>query len=128
MVHILGKLDPNNRKWKQAQIDIVEQDRQKALEMRDEAVREGAIRSVEDRKSYIEASFESSHHELDYLRKLFLIENCIYGVDIQNIAVQIAKLRFFISLIVEQKRDDSNPTWESWPCRTWKPNSSLPIP
>jgi adenine-specific DNA-methyltransferase len=106
MVHILGKLDPNNRKWKQAQIDIVEQDRQKALEMRDEAVREGAIRSVEDRKSYIEASFGSSHHELDYLRKLFLIENCIYGVDIQNIAVQIAKLRFFISLIVEQKRDD----------------------
>jgi adenine-specific DNA-methyltransferase len=109
MVHILGKLDPNNRKWKQVQIDIVEQDRQRALEMRDETVREGAIKSVEDRKAYIEASFESSHHELDYLRKLFLIENCIYGVDIQNIAVQIAKLRFFISLIVEQKRDDSKP-------------------
>ncbi|SPD74781.1 conserved hypothetical protein [uncultured Desulfobacterium sp.] len=107
MVHILGKLDPNSRKWKQAQIDIVEQDRQKALEMRDEAIREGAIRSVEERKAYIEASFESSHHELDYLRKLFLIENCIYGVDIQNIAVQIAKLRFFISLIVEQKQDDA---------------------
>ncbi|MBU1181099.1 MAG: Eco57I restriction-modification methylase domain-containing protein [Proteobacteria bacterium] len=107
MVHILGKLDPNNRKWKQAQLDIVEQDRQKALEMQDDAVRQGAIKSVEERKAYIEASFESSHHELDYLRKLFLIENCIYGVDIQNIAVQIAKLRFFISLIVEQKRDDT---------------------
>jgi adenine-specific DNA-methyltransferase len=109
MVHILGKLDPNNLKWKQNQIEIVEQDRQKALEMRDEAVRAGAIKSVEDRRAYIEASFESSHHELDYLRKLFLIENCIYGVDIQNIAVQIAKLRFFISLIVEQKRDDTKP-------------------
>jgi type I restriction-modification system DNA methylase subunit len=34
--------------------------------------------------------------------KLHLIENCIYGVDIQSIAVQISKLRFFISLICEQ--------------------------
>jgi hypothetical protein len=38
---------------------------------------------------------------------LFLIENCIFGVDIQPIAVQIAKLRFFISLIVDQKVNDS---------------------
>jgi hypothetical protein len=42
----------------------------------------------------------------DYSRKLFLIENCIYGVDIQNIAIQISKLRFFISLFIEQ---DINP-------------------
>jgi hypothetical protein len=109
IVHILGKLDPNNRKWKQAQLDIVEEDRKKALEMQDAVVREGALKSVDERRAYIEASFESSHHELDYLRKLFLIENCIYGVDIQNIAVQIAKLRFFISLIVEQKKDPSRP-------------------
>lgn len=32
-----------------------------------------------------------------------MIENCIYGVDIQPIAAQISKLRFFISLVVEQK-------------------------
>ncbi|MCK9314383.1 MAG: Eco57I restriction-modification methylase domain-containing protein, partial [Methanocorpusculum sp.] len=43
------------------------------------------------------------NNELDYGRKLFLIENCIYGVDIQPVAVQIAKLRFFISLIIDQK-------------------------
>lgn len=109
MVYLLGKLDPNNRKWKQAQLDIVEKDRQRALEMQDSSVREGALKSVEERRAYIEASFASSHHELDYLRKLFLIENCIYGVDIQNIAVQIAKLRFFISLIVDQKKDESKP-------------------
>ena len=41
----------------------------------------------------------------DYARKLFLIENCIYGVDIQPIAAQISKLRFFISLVVDQKVD-----------------------
>jgi hypothetical protein len=41
----------------------------------------------------------------DYGRKLFLIENCIYGVDIQPIAIQISKLRFFISLVIDQKID-----------------------
>jgi len=45
----------------------------------------------------------------DYARKLFLIEHCIYGVDIQQIAIQISKLRFFISLIVDQKVNDSKP-------------------
>jgi len=45
------------------------------------------------------------NNELDYGRKLYLIENCIFGVDIQPIAIQIAKLRFFISLFVEQKVD-----------------------
>ncbi len=41
-----------------------------------------------------------------YKLKLHLIENCIYGVDLQTIAAQISKLRFFISLIVEQKEKD----------------------
>ncbi len=39
-------------------------------------------------------------------RKLYLIENCIYGIDIQPIAVQIAKLRFFISLIIDQNKQE----------------------
>lgn len=42
-----------------------------------------------------------------YLQKLHLIENCIYGVDIQTIAVQISKLRFFISLVCEQTPNTS---------------------
>ncbi len=43
---------------------------------------------------------EESHKA--YQLKLHLIENCIYGSDIQTIAVQICKLRFFISLVCEQ--------------------------
>jgi hypothetical protein len=43
---------------------------------------------------------EDEHSTYDL--KLQLIENCIYGIDIQTIAVQISKLRFFISLICEQ--------------------------
>jgi len=42
-------------------------------------------------------------HTAIYDLKLRLIENCIYGGDIQSIAVQISKLRFFISLVCEQK-------------------------
>lgn len=42
-----------------------------------------------------------------YNLKLELIEKCLYGVDIQPIAVQICKLRFFISLICEQEKTDS---------------------
>ena len=38
--------------------------------------------------------------------KLHLIEECIYGIDIQTIATQISKLRFFITLVVEQDNID----------------------
>ena len=51
----------------------------------------------------IKRSFNESINRPDYARKLYLIENCIYGVDIQPIAIQISKLRFFISLVVDQK-------------------------
>jgi hypothetical protein len=36
-----------------------------------------------------------------YNNKLRIIENCIYGIDIQNIAIEITKLRFFISILVD---------------------------
>jgi very-short-patch-repair endonuclease len=87
LVFILGKLDPHNELWKLQQIA-------KASEIPDATVRE---KTLED----IEKAFAAG--ELDYGRKLYLIENCIYGVDIQPIAVQIAKMRFFISLVVDQK-------------------------
>ena len=37
-----------------------------------------------------------------YIRKLMVIRDSIYGVDIQAIAVEIAKLRCFLSLIVDE--------------------------
>lgn len=45
----------------------------------------------------------------DYRRKLHLIENCIFGTDIQPIAIQISKLRFFISLLVEEEAKPDEP-------------------
>lgn len=44
-------------------------------------------------------------NESDYARKLYIIENCLYGVDIQTVAIELSKLRFFISLICEQRTD-----------------------
>ncbi|MBX3252895.1 MAG: Eco57I restriction-modification methylase domain-containing protein [Chitinophagaceae bacterium] len=49
--------------------------------------------------------------ETTYDQKLHLIEECIYGVDIQTIAAQISKLRFFISLIVEQDKDEAKSNY-----------------
>ena len=46
-----------------------------------------------------------------YNLKLSVIENCLYGSDIQSIAAQITKLRFFISLICDCEKDASKPNF-----------------
>lgn len=85
LVLALHKLDPDNKIWKKKLLERV------PAEIKDETEKSLLNKSV------------------DYIRKLGLIENCIYGVDIQEIAIQISKLRFFISLLVEQKIDDTKP-------------------
>ncbi|HSW64770.1 MAG TPA: Eco57I restriction-modification methylase domain-containing protein [Dissulfurispiraceae bacterium] len=94
LAFILGKLDPHNDKWREKQ-------RQKAIKETEEAYRIGEQEERQKRLLDIDDAFENNAS--DYGRKLYLIENCIFGVDIQPIAVQIAKLRFFISLIVDQQ-------------------------
>ncbi len=105
LVFLLGKLDPRNAQWRQRQIDRVQGAITASEKIDDSTFRESAINELEREIESINEAFE--RNELDYGRKLYLIENCIYGVDIQPIATQIAKLRFFISLIVEQKIDDT---------------------
>ncbi len=87
-------------KWRELQ-------RQVALKETDEAFKNNDVKERENRLLEISEVFENNAS--DYGRKLFLIENCIYGVDIQPVAIQISKLRFFISLIIDQKIDDSRP-------------------
>ncbi|WP_375560652.1 Eco57I restriction-modification methylase domain-containing protein [Bernardetia sp. OM2101] len=43
----------------------------------------------------------------DYARKFHIIQNSIFGVDIQPIATEISRLRCFLTLIVEEKVDDN---------------------
>ena len=95
MVHILNRIDPDNVMWKamMRQATLCKQN----LEQEE-------IREVEDD---LNRNFNDDFNRPDYARKLYLIENCIYGVDIQPIAIQISKLRFFISLVVDQKANDN---------------------
>jgi len=90
LVSLLHKLDPDNSQWKKIQIDAI------LKSVKDPILQKELINQVEKR-------FKEKNP--DYGRKLYLIEKCIYGVDIQQIAVEIAKLRFFISLLVDERID-----------------------
>ncbi|MDE0316391.1 MAG: Eco57I restriction-modification methylase domain-containing protein [Candidatus Poribacteria bacterium] len=92
-VLILRKLDPQNEHWKYRQLT--------------QAEKIDDPESKESAKKAIEQVFSETNRYNDYGRKLYLIQNCIYGVDIQPIATTIAKLRFFISLIIEQGTNDN---------------------
>ena len=102
LVDLLQKLDPNNESWKRDR--LAEARRYREL-LEEAGADKNEIADCDSRIADIEKSFNTRYHALDFARKLYLIENCIYGVDIQPIATQIAKLRFFISLIVDQKVD-----------------------
>jgi hypothetical protein len=95
MVYILNKLDPDNSNWKQLQKERAIEETNIAYDIKDHDERKKRLDEIED-------VFDNNIS--DYGRKLYLIENCIYGIDIQPIAVQIAKLRFFISLIIDQNK------------------------
>lgn len=101
MVHILSRIDPDNTQWKEMMLN-------KAINETSEAYRTASSEERHEIITDIERSFDESVNRPDYARKLYLIENCIYGVDIQPIAIQISKLRFFISLVVDQK-SNNNP-------------------
>ena len=100
MVHILSELDPSNEMWEELILD-------KAIQESDDKDIQLTEEEKEEKRRDIERSFNESLNYPDYARKLYLIENCIYGVDIQPIAIQISKLRFFISLVVDQKANNN---------------------
>lgn len=108
LVFILSKLDPNSNKWKAKQLDKVQRDKKLAEKMEDDKNREATLKEIDKREDDIKKAFNQNNHELDFARKLYLIENCIYGVDKQPVAIQISKLRFFIALIVDQKTENDN--------------------
>ena len=93
LVLILKKLDPENERWKRRQIEQAEK-------IPDPQSRDAALASIAE-------VFSAANQYNNYGRKLYLIQNCIYGVDFQPIAVTIAKLRFFISLVIEQESNDT---------------------
>ena len=102
MVEILRTVDPDNKHW----YEIV------LKESLDEAASIADVGDEQERsvlKTQIEYDFNERVDHPDYARKLYIIEHCIFGSDIQPIAVQISRLRFFITLLCEQTKND-DPT------------------
>jgi adenine-specific DNA-methyltransferase len=96
LVSVLSRVDPENRLWKEAQLYAVK-------DFPEPAQRHQFIEQINER---------FSRKSINYLRKLYLIQKCIYGVDIQQIAIEIAKLRFFIALLVDEDINKNNP--DNW--------------
>jgi len=83
MLAVLEKVDPKLELW-----------RAQYLKSLDGIVRQTVEKNI-------------SRENWAYIRKLMIIRDSIYGVDIQPIAVEIAKLRCFLSLVVDETVIDS---------------------
>lgn len=92
---VLRRLDPDNVLWHRLQKQIARRKIDAAFDLVDHGERAETLVDIN-------RTFES-YRNSDFGRKLYLIQNGIFGVDVQPIACQIARLRFFISLIVEQE-------------------------
>ena len=95
MVHILQQVDPDNTQWREVLLNMAVDESRRAFGIVDEEERKEKLLEIEE-------TFNNGLNSPDYTRKLYIIESCIYGVDIQPIAMLISRLRFFITLICEQ--------------------------
>ncbi len=84
MLLILQKVDPESQLW----LD------KKLVNIPDASLRK-------------ELKIKLKTDNFNYIHKLGIIRDAIYGVDIQPIATEISKLRFFLSLIVDEAVNDS---------------------
>jgi len=82
IVFILQQIDPDGQLWFKKQL----------------------IRTSPELRRVIEREFE--HQNFDYIRKLGIIRENIYGVDIQSIATEISRLRCFLTLVVDEHIQD----------------------
>jgi adenine-specific DNA-methyltransferase len=132
LVHVLRKLDDNppNALWKAQNRTPLEQQLAIAKKLPDPTLRDEQLAQALAALDKFDQDFADPDYA-DYARKLYLIEKCLYGVDIQPVAVQIAKLRFFVSLVVEQKLDAARNRLTPLPNLETKivaANTLLPIP
>ena len=91
----LRRLDPDNNRWEKLQKERAIQRTEIAFDTQDDEVRREELVEIDE-------TFKR-YRDSDFGRKLYLIQNSIFGIDIQPVACQIAKLRFFISLAIEQE-------------------------
>jgi len=85
---VLKKVDPENRYWIEKKLSKIE---------------DPVIRKTEKERWLRE------HEETNYWRKLVLLRDSIYGVDIQPEATEISRLRAFLTLIVDKRVEKEKP-------------------
>jgi len=85
IVFILQRVDPEAKHWLQKQL----------------------VGAGPELRRHLEEEFGNKN--FDYLRKLGVIRESIYGVDIQPIATEISRLRCFLTLVVDQSVKDDAP-------------------
>lgn len=110
IVHALGKLDPGNKQWENEQLELLLKPKMDDLMIAEKISSENARNEAEKQlhSEIIDIKETFRKNDPDYTRKLYLIQNCVFGVDIQPIAIHISKLRFFISLMVNQRIDEND--------------------
>lgn len=86
IVQALQKLDPDAEWWKKRQV--------------------ARVSNAIVRKQ-LKEKLESSG--VEYARKIGVIQNSLFGVDIQPVAAEISKLRCFLSLVVDENIDENKP-------------------
>ncbi|MEI0509269.1 Eco57I restriction-modification methylase domain-containing protein [Brachyspira intermedia] len=76
------------------------------LDPKHEYYKELTLKDVTD--PIVKAKYEKfySTKEFNYIYKLFILQNNIHGVDIQPIAVEISRLRAFLSLIIDEEKNE----------------------
>ena len=85
IVYILQQIDPDCRLWLEKKLkDVPELYKQKIIN-------------------------EVKANPFNYTRKLDVIKSSIFGVDIQPIAVDVSRLRCFLTLVVDSEIDDTKP-------------------
>ena len=82
IVFILQRIDQDAKLWFKQQIES----------------------SAPEIKRIIEREF--AERNFDYIRKLGIIRQSIFGIDIQPIATEIARLRCFLTLVVDERVND----------------------
>ncbi|MCP4147154.1 MAG: class I SAM-dependent DNA methyltransferase, partial [bacterium] len=78
MVLVLQKVDPQSKNWRNKQL---------------KRIPDLYLRNIVEK--------QLKDWDVNYIRKRGIIENSIYGIDSQQIAVEISKLRVFLSLVVD---------------------------
>jgi hypothetical protein len=79
------------------------------LDSDNEIFKDKFVEGIPSGRERREKKEKMDNRTVNYLRKFGIVRDSIFGVDIQAIAIEIAKLRCFLTLIVDEPVQDDKP-------------------